>query len=149
MIMNKKAYHDYFVEETIECGISLRGSEVKSIREGKCSISNAWGSVQNGNLELRGMHINAWGTSNAFDIDEDRVRRLLVHKKEIIKLQDYIEQAGYTLIPLRVYFNARNKCKVEIGVCKGKHLYDKRQALRDKQVSRDINRVLKGRGFVQ
>lgn len=142
-INNKKAYHDYFIEETLECGISLKGNEVKSIRDGKCSIKEAWVQVQKGNLVIRGMHISKWGTANTFDVDETRERQLLAHKKEIAKLSDKVIQRGITLVPLKVYFSNRGKCKVLVGVCKGKHNYDKRQSLKEKQVNRDINRALK------
>lgn len=142
-IENRKAYHGYFVEEELECGISLRGNEVKSIREGKASIKEAWCTVQNGNLVIRGMHISKWGTANVFDVDETRERQLLAHKKEISKLGDVVSQQGVTLVPLKVYFSEKGKCKVLVGVCKGKKNYDKRQSLKDRQVKRDINRVLK------
>ena len=141
-IENKKAYHDYFVDETLECGVALRGNEVKSIQSGKASIKEAWCSVQNGNLVIRGMHITKWSTANDFDVDEDRERQLLAHKREIIKLADKIKLEGVTLIPLRVYF-VKNKCKILVGVCRGKHNYDKREAIKDKQVKRDIGRALK------
>ena len=141
-IENKKAYHDYFVDETLECGVALRGNEVKSIQSGKASIKEAWCSVQNGNLVIRGMHITKWSTANDFDVDEDRERQLLAHKREIIKLADKIKLEGVTLIPLKVYF-VKNKCKILVGVCRGKHNYDKREAIKDKQVKRDIGRALK------
>lgn len=142
VIENKKAYHDYFVDETLECGISLRGNEVKSIRDGKCSIKEAWCRVQNNQLVIRGMHISQWNTANSFDVDEDRERVLLAHKKEIIKLGASAEQDGISLIPLKVYFS-NGKCKVLVGVCKGKHNYDKRETLKARQVKRDIDRALK------
>lgn len=141
-IENKKAYHDYFVEDTVECGIALKGNEVKSIRSGMCSIKEAWCTIQNGNLVVRGMHITKWSTANDFDVDEDRERQLLAHKREIIKLADKIKLEGVTLIPLKVYF-VKNKCKILVGVCRGKHNYDKREAIKDKQVKRDIGRALK------
>lgn len=141
-IENKKAYHDYFVDETIECGISLRGNEVKSIRAGKVSIKESWCRVQNNQLVIRGMHISQWDTANSYDVDEDRERVLLAHKKEIIKLSDLVQQDGVSLIPLKVYF-VNGKCKVLLGVCKGKHNYDKRETLKNRQVKRDINRALK------
>jgi SsrA-binding protein len=141
-IENRKAYHDYFIEQKIECGISLRGNEVKSIRDGKASIKEAWCRVQNGNLVIRGMHITKWGTANAFDVEEDRERQLLAHKSEIRKLDSEVQKAGYSLIPLKVYF-VKGKCKVLVGLCKGKHDYDKRDVMRDKQVARDISRALK------
>lgn len=141
-IENKKAYHDYFVDETIECGISLRGNEVKSIRAGKASIKESWCRVQNNQLVIRGMHISQWDTANSYDVDEDRERVLLAHKKEIIKLGDVVQQDGVSLIPLKVYF-ANGKCKVLLGVCRGKHNYDKRETLKNRQIKRDINRALK------
>ena len=144
-IENKKAYHDYFVEETVECGIALRGNEVKSIREGKASIKEAWCRVQDGQLVIRGMHITKWGTANNFDVDEDRERVLLAHKKEIIKLGDSVQQVGYSIVPLKVYFSS-GKCKVLVGLCRGKHNYDKREALKSRQVKRDIDRALKESG---
>lgn len=143
-ITNKKAYHDYFVDDTLECGISLKGNEVKSIREGSCNIKDSWIRIQNGQLVIRGMHISRWHTSNLFDIDEDREKVLLAHKKEIKKLEEQVKLKGITLIPLKVYFKG-NKCKVLIGICRGKHNYDKREVLKDKQVKRDIDRAFKER----
>lgn len=143
-IENKKAYHDYFVDDTLECGIALWGNEVKSIREGKCNIKEAWVRVQDGNLVLRGMHIAKWDTANVFDVDEVRERRLLAHKKEIRKLDDLVAQKGVTLIPLKIYFK-NGKAKLLLGVCRGKHNYDKRQTLKERQVKRDIDRELKSR----
>lgn len=142
-ITNKKAYHDYFVDETLECGISLRGNEVKSIRDGKCNIKEAWIRVQNGNLVIRGMHISKWGTTNDFDVDETRERQLLAHKSEIRKLDAKVAQTGVTLVPLKVYFS-NGKCKVLVGVCRGKHTYDKRETLKERQVKLDISRAVKG-----
>ena len=144
-IENRKAYHDYFIDETLECGISLRGNEVKSIRAGMCNIKEAWVRVQDGQLVIRGMHISRWSTANMFDVDEDRERVLLAHKKEIRKLAEKVKLDGVTLIPLKVYF-VNGKCKVEIGICKGKHNYDKRETLKNKQVKRDIDRALKEGG---
>lgn len=143
-IENKKAYHDYFVDDTLECGIVLWGNEVKSIREGKCNIKEAWVRVQDGNLVLRGMHIAKWDTANVFDVDEVRERRLLAHKKEIRKLDALVAQKGVTLIPLKIYFKS-GKAKLLLGVCRGKHNYDKRQTLKERQVKRDIDRELKSR----
>lgn len=143
-IENKKAYHDYFVDDTLECGIVLWGNEVKSIREGKCNIKEAWVRVQDGNLVLRGMHIAKWDTANVFDVDEVRERRLLAHKKEIRKLDALVAQKGVTLIPLKIYFKS-GKAKLLLGVCRGKHNYDKRQTLKERQLKRDIDRELKSR----
>lgn len=145
-IENKKAYHEYFVEETLECGISLKGNEVKSIRKGRASIKEAWVQIQNGNPVLRGMHISKWHTANDFDVDETRERQLLAHKKEIEKLFAKTTQDGTTLIPLKVYF-INGKCKVLVGVCKGKKLHDKRETLKERQVKREIEREVKGKGY--
>lgn len=142
-INNKSASHDYFIDEKIECGIALWGNEVKSIRDGKANIKGAWCQVQNGNLVIRGMHIKAWETANKFDIDEDRERQLLVHKKEIRNLEQKVKLNGVTLIPLKVYFAKNGKCKILLGICRGKHNYDKRQSLKDAQVKRDIERAVK------
>lgn len=141
-IENKKAYFDYFIDDTLECGISLNGNEVKSIRSGMASIKGAWCQIQNNTLVLRGMHITKWDTSNTFDIDEDRERILLAHKKEILSLQDKVKLKGITLVPLRVYFS-RNKCKVLIGICRGKHTYDKRECQKERDAKREIARSLK------
>lgn len=141
-INNPKAYHDYFVLDKLECGIQLWGNEVKSIREGSCNIKDAWCSIQNNELVLRGMHVKAWHTSNAFDIDGNRERKLLVHKSEIRRLLAKVKQDGVTLIPLSLYFS-KGKCKVELGVCKGKKNYDKRETLKARQVNRDIERAVK------
>ena len=142
VIENRSAYHEYFVEDTLECGISLRGNEVKSIRAGKANIKESWCQVQNGQLTLRGMFISKWDTANTFDVDERRERVLLAHKREISKLSQVVAEKGLTLIPLKVYFT-KGKCKVEVGVCRGKKLYDKRDSLKKKQVSRDISREMK------
>ena len=144
IIENRKAYYDYFVEDTLECGISLKGNEVKSIADGSCNIKEAWCSIQNGNLVIRGMHISKWRTSNDFDVDEKRGRQLLAHKCEIRKLESIIKEKGYTLVPLKVYAS-KGKFKVLVGVCKGKHTYDKRESLKKKQTERDIERGLSGK----
>lgn len=141
-IENKKAYHDYFVEETLECGIELRGNEVKSIREGKASIKESWISIENGEMFIKKMNITAWGTANKFDVDEKRERKLLLHKSEIREFSQKVQRDGYTIIPLKVCFS-KGKCKVQIGLCKGKHNYDKRQCEKEKQTKRDISRAMK------
>lgn len=140
MINNKKAYHDYFVEDTLECGLVLRGNEIKSIRNDRASIKESWVVVEKGTLIIRNMNISAWGTANRFDVDEVRDKVLLAHKLEIRRLQQSVAQQGYTLIPLKVYINEQQKCKILIGVCKGKHLYDKRQSEKDKRAKRDMER---------
>lgn len=136
---NKKAYHDYYVEETLECGIELRGNEVKSIKEGKISIKEAWVAVENEQLIMKNSHVTKWDTANKYDVDERRERRLLAHKSEIRKLADTITLQGYTLVPLRVY-TVKGLCKVEIGLCKGKHNYDKRDSLKKKDMKREMER---------
>lgn len=145
-IDNKKAYHDYFVDDKLECGISLKGNEVKSIRQGKCNIKDAWCRVQNNQLVIRGMHISKWETANMFDIDENRERVLLAHKREIIKLSEKVKLDGISLIPLKIYFKD-GKVKVLLGVCRGKHNFDKRNTLKERQVDRDIRRAFKERSF--
>lgn len=143
-IQNKKAYHDYEILDTIECGISLRGNEVKSIINGKASIKEAWCAIQNNQLVIRGMHITKWDTANIFDIDETRERTLLAHKSEIRKLLAQKQQDGVTLIPLSVIYK-NGKIKINVGICKGKRLYDKRQDMKNKQMKRDIERSMKVR----
>lgn len=144
VIENRKARYDYFVEDTLECGISLRGNEVKSLLDGQCSIKEAWCQIQDGELVIRGMHISKWNTANAFDVDEDRERKLLAHKKEIRKLESKVSQDGITLVPLKVYFaEDTGRCKVLVGICKGKKNYDKRDSLKSAQVKRDISRAIK------
>lgn len=141
-IENRKAYHDYYVEETLECGVELRGNEVKSIRDGKASIKEAWVAIENNEIFIKKMHVTSWETANKFDVDEDRVRKLLAHKSEIREFDKKVQRDGYTLVPLKIYFN-KGKCKVLVGLCKGKHNYDKRQVAKDKQTKLDIARALK------
>lgn len=145
-IANKKAYHDYFVDDTLECGISLKGHEIKSIILGNCNISDSWVTIQNGQLVIRGMHVSKYDKSNAFDVDETRERVLLAHKSEIRKLTGKIKLDGITLIPLKLYFSKDcHKLKVLVGVCRGKHNYDKRESLKIKQMNKDANKALKER----
>lgn len=143
IIENRQARHEYFVDDKIECGISLVGNEVKSIRAGMANLKTSWVDIQEGELYLKGMHVSAWETTNKFDIDENRDRKLLVHKKEIRQLSEKIKQAGKTLVPLKVYFNDRGKCKVLVGICTGKKLYDKRQTAKEASMKRDALRGLK------
>lgn len=143
VIQNKKAYHDYFIDDTLECGIALRGNEVKSILNGKANISEAWVSIQDGNLVIRNMHVSKYEMANMYDVDERRERQLLAHKREINKLFEKTREKGMTLVPIKVYFSERGKVKVLIGVARGKHNYDKRNDLKEKQVKRDIDRKLK------
>lgn len=145
IIENRKAHYDYYVEETLECGIELRGNEVKSIRDGKASIKESWVIIENGELLIKQMHITAWETANKFDVDENRVRKLLAHKSEIRDLDKKVQRDGYTLVPLKVYF-VNGRAKALVGLCKGKHNYDKRAVEKTKQAMRDIDRALKDRG---
>ena len=141
-IKNKKAYFDYFIDEEIECGISLRGNEVKSIKSGMCSIKEAWCTVDNDQLVIKQMHITQWDTANRFDVDENRDRVLLVHKKEIYYLLGKVKEKGVAIVPLKIYA-VRGKIKILIGVARGKHNYDKRQSIKDKDQKRDIARTMK------
>jgi len=141
---NQKAYHEYFVEDKFEAGIELTGTEVKSIRQGTMHLKEAWCQIQNGELFIKQMHISPYEQGNIFNKDPLRPRRLLMHKREIMTLLGKVKQDGYSLIPLSVYFkNAR--VKVEIGLCKGKKLYDKRDDAAKKDAKRQIDRAMKER----
>lgn len=142
-IENRKAKYDYFIDETLECGIELRGNEVKSIRSGKASIKEAWVSVESREMVIKQMHITPWETSNRYDVSEVRERKLLAHKAEIRKLSRAVQRDGYTLVPLKVYFSDNGKCKVLVGLCKGKKNYDKREAQKERDIKRSINEKLK------
>ncbi len=139
---NKKAYHDYFIEEKIECGIALHGTEVKSLRMGKCSIKEAFIRIENGEVFAYGMHISPYEKGNIFNKDPLRIKKLLLHKQEINKLLGKIKEKGYTLVPLQVYFS-RGKAKVEIGLARGKKLYDKRDDIAKKDQRRETEREFK------
>lgn len=136
---NKKAYHDYFIDEKYECGIELYGTEVKSIRMGKCSIKEAFVRIDKGEVYVYGMHISPYEKGNIFNKDPLRVRRLLLHKSEINKMAGKIKEKGYTLVPLQVYFKG-SLVKVEIGLARGKKLYDKRQDIAKKDQQREVER---------
>ncbi len=139
---NKKAYHDYFIEDKYEAGIVLHGTEVKSMRMGKCSIKEAFIRVENGEVFVYGMHVSPYEKGNIFNKDPLRVKKLLLHKQEILKLTGKIAEKGYTLVPLQVYFKD-GKAKVEIGLAKGKKLYDKRQDIARKDQRREAEKELK------
>lgn len=139
---NKKAYHDYFIEEKYEAGIVLHGTEVKSMRMGKCSVKESFIRIENGEIFAYGMHVSPYEKGNIFNKDPLRVKKLLLHKKEINKLMGKIAEKGYTLVPLQVYFKD-GKAKVEIGLAKGKKLYDKRQDIAKKDQKREAERELK------
>ena len=142
---NRKAYHDYFVEDKYEAGISLAGTEVKSIRQGTLNLKDSFCIVKDGEIFVHGMHVSPYEKGNIFNKDPLRPRRLLMHKREIRKLHSLIKQDGYAIIPLSVYFNEKSKVKLEIGVCKGKKLYDKRDAAAAKDAKREIDRTMKSR----
>ena len=136
---NKKAYHDYFIEEKYEAGIELFGTEVKSIRQGKCSIKEAYVNIDNGEAFVEGMNISPYEKGNIFNREPLRKRRLLLHKREIMKLAGQVQAKGYTLMPLQVYFK-NGRVKLEIGLARGKKLYDKRDDLRTKALRRETER---------
>lgn len=139
---NKKAYHDYFIEETYECGISLAGTEVKSIRAGQLNLKDSFASVQSGEVMLIGMHISPYEKGNIFNKDPLRERKLLMHKAEIRRLIGKVREDGYSLIPTKVYLKG-SKVKVELALAKGKKLYDKRNAIAEKDAKRRIDRKIK------
>ncbi len=139
---NKKAYHDYFIEEKYEAGVVLHGTEVKSMRMGKCSIKEAFIRIENGEIYAYGMHVSPYEKGNIFNKDPLRVKKLLLHKQEINKLTGKIAEKGYTLVPLQVYFKD-GLAKVEIGLAKGKKLYDKRQDIAKKDQRREAEKELK------
>ena len=141
---NKKAWHDYFVDEKYEAGIELFGTEVKSIRNGGINLKDSYCMIEQGELFAVGIHISPYEKGNIFNRDPYRVKRLLMHKKEINKLLGQITQKGFTLVPLSVYFKG-SRLKMEIGLCRGKKLYDKRDAAAKKQADRDIERAQKER----
>lgn len=136
---NKKAYHDYFIEKKYECGIALAGTEVKSIRQGKVSVKEAYVEIDQGEAWIEGMNISPYDHGNLFNRDPVRKRKLLLHKTEIRALAQAVQQDGYTIVPLSVYFK-RGKVKVEIGLAKGKHNYDKRQDIRKRDITREMER---------
>ena len=136
---NKKAYHDYFIEEKYEAGIELFGTEVKSIRQGKCSIKEAYVTIDNGEAFVDGMNISPYETGNIFNREPLRRKRLLLHKREIMKLAGQVQAKGYTLMPLQVYFK-NGRVKIEIGLARGKKLYDKRDDLKKKAMKRETER---------
>lgn len=141
---NKKAFHDYFVIESMEAGIELCGTEVKSVRIGRVNLKDSWCSIDDGELYIKGMHISPYEQGNIFNRDPMRVRRLLMHKREIMRLFGTVKQDGYSLIPLSLYFKG-SKIKVQVGLCKGKKLYDKREDMAARDAKRDMQRAIKER----
>ncbi|HOO67818.1 MAG TPA: SsrA-binding protein SmpB [Bacilli bacterium] len=134
-IENRKARYDYFIDDTYECGIVLKGTEIKSIREGKANLKDSYAIIKNNELYLLNMHISEYESGNIFNHDEKRTRKLLAHKKEIFKMRDKLNIEGYTLIPLKLYFK-NGKAKVLIGVAKGKKTYDKKQSLKERDIDK-------------
>lgn len=141
---NRKARHDYFILESYEAGIELVGTEVKAIRQGGVNLKDSWCSIESGELWVKGMHISPYDHGNIFNRDPMRVRRLLLHKKEILKLYGTLKQEGLTLIPISLYFKG-SRVKLQVGLCKGKKLHDKREDMAAKAANRDIERAMKER----
>ena len=141
-IVNRKAYHDYFVDEVYEAGIVLTGTEIKSIRSGNCNIKDCYGIVKNGEVFLLNMYIGQYKEGNIFNHSETRSRKLLLHKKEIKKIEEGIKLKGLTLVPVKLYFK-NNKLKVSLGVCRGKKNYDKRESIKQKDIDRYLAKKMK------
>ena len=141
-ILNRKAKYSYFIEEELECGIELLGSEVKSIREGSCNIKDSYARIRNNEVYLLNMNISEYKEGNIFNHDPKRTRKLLLHKNEILKLASKIEQDGLTLVPLKLYFN-KNKVKILLGLCKGKKTYDKRETIKERDLKREASKLQK------
>ena len=134
-ILNRKAHYDYFIKETYEAGIELQGTEIKSLRKGNANINDSYARIKNGEVYLTNMYIGKYEEGNIFNHDERRERKLLLHKKEILKIDNEVTTKRYTIIPLKIYF-VRGKAKVELGVCQGKKLYDKRESIKEKDIKR-------------
>ena len=141
-IQNRKARHNYFIKEEYECGIVLTGTEIKAIRDGSCNIEDSYGHIKKGELYILNMFIGEYKQGNIFNHQETRTRKLLMHKNEILKINEKIKLEGYTLIPLRLYFK-KNKAKLSLGLCKGKKDYDKRETIKERDIKRKIEKELK------
>ena len=139
-IKNKKANFDYFIEETIECGIELKGTEIKSLRNGSGDLKDTFALIRNGEVFLHNMYIAKYEEGNIFNHDERRTRKLLLHKHEIKKLKEKVDREGYSLVPLKAYL-VKNKVKVLLGVGKGKKLYDKRETIKERDLKREVQRI--------
>ena len=139
---NKKAFHDYFIDESYEAGIELAGTEVKSLRQGKVNLKDSWCNIVDGELFLNGCHISPYEQGNIFNKDPMRVRKLLMHRREIMRLFGFVKQDGYSLIPISLYFKG-SRVKVQVGLCRGKKLYDKRADMAERSAKRDIQRAVK------
>ena len=140
---NKKAYHDFFIEEKIEAGIALYGTEIKSLRQGKCSVKESYIGIENGEAFIYGMQIPPYEKGNIFNRDPLRIRRLLLNKKEIRKISDKLAQQGLTLVPLKIYINEDGRAKMEIATCRGKKLYDKRADIAKRDADRRMQRAVR------
>ena len=141
-ILNRKARHDYFINEEYECGIVLSGTEIKSIREGSANFNDSYVIIRNGELFILNMHIGTYKQGNIFNHEETRTRKLLMHKREILKVNDKVRLEGFTLIPLKLYFK-NNKAKILVGLCKGKKDYDKREAIKERDIKRTLEKISK------
>ena len=141
---NRKAFHDYHIEEKLETGIVLTGTEVKALREGRVNLRDSYASVQRGEVMLLNCHISPYSHGNLMNHDPARPRKLLLHRKEINKLMGRTQQQGMTLVPLRVYFSPKGKAKVELGLGRGKRQYDRREAIREREAGREVERAMKG-----
>jgi SsrA-binding protein len=142
---NRKAFHDYFIEEKFEAGIVLQGTEVKSLRDGRANLRDSYASARDGEVFLYNCHISPYSHGNIMNHDPTRPRKLLLHKKEINKLMGKTQQKGLTLVPLRIYFSKRGHAKVEIGLAKGKKLYDRRESIKAREAGREVERAIKER----
>lgn len=141
-IQNRKARHNYFIKEEYECGIVLKGTEIKAIREGSCNIEDSYGHIKKGELFILNMFIGEYKQGNIFNHQETRTRKLLMHKNEILKINEKVKLEGYTLIPIRLYFK-KNIAKISLGLCKGKKDYDKRETIKQRDIDREISKRFK------
>lgn len=142
---NRKALHDYFVEDRYECGIVLTGTEVCSLRENSCQLRDCYAQIRKGEAWVCGIHISPYSHGSVWNVDADRNRKLLLHRKQILALSQRVKEKGYSLIPLSLYFDENNRVKLELGVCRGKKNYDKRATLAERDAKRDIDRAMKER----
>ena len=143
LAQNKKAYHDYFIEDTYEAGIALKGTEIKSVRKGSANLKDSYIQIKQGEAYILGMHIAPYEQGKIFNHDPLRTRKLLLHKKEILKLERQIKENGYTIVATKLYFDQGSKAKLEVALARGKKLYDKREDLKAKDAKRDIEKALK------
>lgn len=144
IVTNKKASFNYFLVDKFEAGIVLTGTEIKSIRNNNVNIQDSYVIIKNGEIFILNMHISEYKFGNIFNHDPFRTRKLLMHKKQILKMQLKIKQDGYTIVPTKIYFNEKNKVKVEIALAKGKKMYDKRESIKEKDIKRDLQKKYKG-----